>query len=157
MSERTIDRLEKALESFAYIVLWDLTLAVLITYVQLMLFKKADMLVPFKTLIVLGFTFWAFYSIFGVYLHIIEKKFQTPISLCVKIMSSFASIATTIYAIPSTFTVEAWLTLNISYNPSILLVFVVGVFSALIGLFFVTYRAGEIKRKKRLTKATKKG
>lgn len=139
MDERSRDRLERGARALAYAVLWDFMLVVLITYIQLMLTKKADTLLPFKALILMGFAFLALISIYSVYLHVAESGFQGPISLGFKMIVSIASVATAIYSIPPVFMIEAWLTLNIPYNLSILPAFVVGVFAALIGLASMTY------------------
>jgi len=129
-------RLERVLEKFAYVALFNITLAVLSNTLSLVVLKNADMLFPFRMLILTGFSLLLLYSISSVYYHYIEKRFKAPFLLCLKILTATVSIVTMFFGVESALTLEAWLSFNFSFNLPTILALIVGILSAVIGLIY---------------------
>lgn len=128
------DSQERFLELLAYGTLWNLTISVLFTNIELFLLGKADLLSPFKMLISMGFLYLLSYSSSNIYIHFREKGFKNLNLMCVRIISAIASVGTMFYALPSALGLRAWFSLTVSFDTPILLAFVVGIFAALVGL-----------------------
>ena len=131
---------ERLLERMAYATLFNITLAVLLDSILLMLNQEADMLFPFKILIAMGFSYLLANTFSSVYYHYKEKRFRNPQSLCLKIVSGIASVLTMAYALPSALNLRSSLSLNYSFEPSIILAFIVGILAASVGLILAVRR-----------------
>lgn len=130
----TEKRLERIVDLFSLAALFYVTLGVLFNVISLILLKTADMLIPFKLLIISGFTMLGSISISSIYYHIIEKGLREPRLLCVKVISAGASVITMTFGISLAMSLQAWLNLDFSLNAPTLLALVSGILAAIIGL-----------------------
>jgi drug/metabolite transporter (DMT)-like permease len=127
-------RQEAVLEKMAFITLFYLALSVLLSSVQLLVFQTTDMMLPFKTLTVMGFCYLVANGILSVYYHVKEKRFENPQILFLKIVASIGLIASTVYALPSALSVVAIFHIELPFNFSFLISFFVGIFATIVGM-----------------------
>lgn len=127
-------RQEKALEMLAFLSLFYLALSVLATSFFLIIFRQADLILPFKMLIIMGFAYLLTNSYLSVIFHIKKRKFQNPQLLCLKVVASIASSLAMVYSLPSALALSAVIRLDFSFDASILLAFGVGAFAAVVGM-----------------------
>lgn len=138
---------EKTLEKLAFITLFYLALGVLVTNVQLIVFSQADMMLPFKLLIIMGFCYLLANTFLNIYYHLKERKFENPQILCLKIVAIFPLVASMFYSLPSGLSLTAVFHMDFAFDLSFIIAFAVGIFAALMGLFLSMKRFTSDKEK----------
>jgi hypothetical protein len=132
------ERQEKWLRNGSLVSLWVVCLSIIVTYAWLIAFLKADILIPLKVIIVVGFSYWMFASLVATAYHLYSLHLGSPMTLCIKLASLPASMISAYFLVPSIVTLQTEIEIH-SFEPYVIWVYGIGAFAVLGGLVAVTY------------------
>jgi hypothetical protein len=121
---------------------------------MLIFFRKADLLIPLRLLIIMGLLYWASYGVSGILDQIKEGKGKDYTTLVIKIVLIVFGVLGFI-EIPTFFSFSALVEVNMEFSNGFYLVFIFGVIATAVGVlksiknFDEKFRSEEPKKKQK--------
>jgi hypothetical protein len=133
-------RQEKWLRNGSLVALWLVCVSFVATYAWLTTFLEVDILIPLKTVVIIGFFYWIFYSVVTLFFHLQSLHLTNPVSLCLKLASLPVSAISAWYALPPVVELRSEIEMH-PFETYVMFVYAIGAFAVLVGLTTVTYYA----------------
>lgn len=136
----TAERQEKWLRNGSLFALWLVCVSFVATYGWLTALLRVDILIPLKTVVIIGFFYWVFYSLVTLFFHLRSLHLANPVSLCLKLASLPVSTISAWYALPPVVALRSEIEIH-PFETYVMFVYAIGAFAVLVGLTTVTYYA----------------